>query len=222
MRGPAPRSADDQQSPHHGATRAPLAITERVRGTGSQARTRNAHVYTPACGDMLVALFLGVLAAARVRALPLPHDDPESSSVRCLNSFAWDLERHGHQRMNFSAFEHFPLADGSYVGRGGRALPPKGRAHTFAAAFRLFERSGGTVVAELGTTRSFLGEGLGGTNDGVNAGCFDGGCTPEEVCAARARGAGGGGGVVCVYTSAPGAMCECVGGGSCGMTKRWR
>ncbi len=196
MRGPVPTPADNQQSPHHGA----IAHTP-------------AWYHCSGSGGMRVALLLGMLATTRVRALPLPHDDPESSSVRCLNSFAWDLERHGHQRMNFSVFEHFPLADGSYVGRSGRVLPPKGRAHTFASAFRLFERSGGTVVAELGTTRSFLGEGLGETNDGVNAGCFDGGCTPEEVCAARARRDRGGGGQRCVCA---------VRGGSCGMTKRLR
>ena len=121
---------------------------------------------------------LALLVEPRVDSLPLPHDDPESSSVRCLNTFAWDLER-VHQGMNFSVFEHFPLADGSYLGQGGRKLPPRGRAYTFASAFRHFERNGGKVVVELGTTRSFRGDGL--RNDGVNAGCFDGGCTPEEV-----------------------------------------
>lgn len=112
-------------------------------------------------------------------SLPLPHEDAEWSSVRCLHSFAWDLER-TEKRMDYSVFETFPFVDGAFFGEGGRSLPPRGRAHTFAAAFRHFERAGGKIVVELGTTRSFLGEAARG-NEGINAGCFDGGCTPDEV-----------------------------------------
>jgi len=92
---------------------------------------------------------------------------PKHVHVLCLHS----------QTMNFSVFEHFPLTDGTIFGLGGRRLPPRGRAHTFAAAFRHFEKTGGKVVVELGTTRSFVD----GAYEGCNAGCFDGGCTPEEV-----------------------------------------
>ena len=112
-------------------------------------------------------------------SLPLPHEDAEWSSVRCLHSFAWDLER-TEKRMDYSVFETFPFVDGAVFGEGGRSLPPRGRAHTFAAAFRHFERAGVKIVVELGTTRSFLGEAARG-NEGINAGCFDGGCTPDEV-----------------------------------------
>mmetsp|Transcript_67514 Transcript_67514/g.166781 ORF Transcript_67514/g.166781 Transcript_67514/m.166781 type:complete len:1140 (+) Transcript_67514:85-3504(+) len=102
--------------------------------------------------------------------VPTPRRLPEAWSVRKLQEFAWYLDAEGFVGMNWSVFEAPEFSD-------ERSLPPKGRGATFASAFRLFEQNSGRTVVELGTTRSFVG----GHYDGCNGGCFDGGCSKDEV-----------------------------------------